>query len=81
VRVAPVSAEQQATFGGQIRHQRQQAGLTYQQLAQAASISKSLLFEIESNNSAPSVFVAARIARALGTTVDELLSHQPGDQP
>jgi len=74
MRVMPVSDADLLTFGGQIRHRRQMSGRTYQALAADATISKSLLFDIESNNVAPSVFVAARIAKALGTTVDELLS-------
>lgn len=80
MRREPVSEALLSTFGGQIKHRRQEARLSYQDLADLAHIAKSSLFDIERNAVAPSVYVAARIAKALGTTVDDLLSHQPVSQ-
>lgn len=62
-----------STFGGQVKHRRQLAGIGLRTFAQSVSIATSTLQGIEANAQTPSVFVAWRIACALGTTVDDLI--------
>lgn len=75
-----VSAALQATFGGQIKHQRLLAGIGLRTFARTVGIATSGLQGIEEGKHVPSVYVAGRIAKALGTTVDALLSVGPVGQ-
>ena len=62
-----------------LRDARKQAGMTLEQLALAAGISKTYLWELEHDTGGrkrPSADVLLRIAEALNTTIAELL-----DQP
>jgi transcriptional regulator with XRE-family HTH domain len=61
------------TIGTNIRKLRLKRNLTLQQLADKVSTSKSYIWEIEKGVSVPSVLLAAKIAKALKTTVDKLL--------
>ncbi len=62
-------------IGQAIRRLRHSQGRTLQQLADAAggNIQTGYLSRIEQDKLTPSVYIAAKIARALGTTVDQLL--------
>ncbi|MCX2728225.1 helix-turn-helix domain-containing protein [Thermomicrobium sp. 4228-Ro] len=57
-----------------VRARRQALGLTQQQLAERAGISRQTLVAIEAGRLTPSVTVALRLARALGCTVDDLFA-------
>lgn len=64
-------------LGERIRILRTEAHLSLPVLAQKADISKSVLFQIETSESAnPSLDTLQKIAKALGTTLAELLSTQ-----
>lgn len=76
----PLSDAELSTFGGQIKHRRRQRGWSYQEMADTVSTSKSNLYEIERGSVVPNVYLAARIAEALETTVDDLLrTGRPSD--
>ena len=64
-----------STVGERIRLRRELNGMTITQLALAASISKGYLSELESgkNDRNPSLKKLTALAKALGTTVAELL--------
>lgn len=63
-----------STFGKRIYTLRKKAGLTLDQLAERASLSKSYLWELENKNPPrPSAEKLASIATVLDVTVDYLL--------
>lgn len=62
-----------ATTGERIRHIREKHGMTQDQLAEAAGISKGFLSDVENNNKNISSQALLRIANALGASVDYLL--------
>lgn len=57
-----------------VREFRQRNGMTIRQLHEATGVSTGHLSDIEAGKYAPNVLFAKRLARALGTTVDELFS-------
>ena len=61
-----------------IRRYRHEAGLSQQQLADSAGVSKGFISALEGGRSAPSIDMLAQIADALGVSagaiVDELVS-------
>ena len=57
-----------------LRQHRQAAGLTQGELSQRAGVSRQLVAAVESGRHTPSVDGALRLARALGTTVEELFT-------
>ncbi|MCS7256495.1 MAG: substrate-binding domain-containing protein [Thermomicrobium sp.] len=57
-----------------VRARRQALGLTQQQLAERAGISRQTLVAIEAGRLTPSVTIALRLARALDCTVEELFA-------
>ncbi|HHY66018.1 MAG TPA: helix-turn-helix transcriptional regulator [Alicyclobacillus sp.] len=59
-----------------LREIREKAGLTQSDLAKASGVSQSHISEIEAGNTVPTVFVAKRLAWALGVTVDELITEE-----
>lgn len=64
------------TLAARIRDRRQKAGLTLDQLAKKAGISKTYLWELESDEAGekkPSADVLLKIAKALGTTLADLM--------
>jgi transcriptional regulator with XRE-family HTH domain len=61
------------TFGRAVKTAREGRGLTQRELAEAASIADKYLSRIELGLATPSVYVAARLARALGVSLDGLL--------
>ncbi len=61
------------TFGRAVRTARKGKGLTQRELAEAARIADKYLSRIELGLATPSVFVASRLARALGVSVDTFL--------
>ena len=63
--------------GTRLRLARQARGLSQQQLAGMAAVTRQAVSAVESGHSDPSLRVALALARALGMTVDELFG--PGD--
>lgn len=69
-----VTVQEQPELIVNVRARRQALGLTQQQLAERAGISRQTLVAIEAGRLTPSVTVALRLARALGCTVDDLFA-------
>src|ERR1700759_1667505 len=63
--------------GANLRHARQARGLSQQQLAAMAGVSRQAVSAVESGHSDPSLRVALALAQALGLAVEELFG--PGD--
>ncbi|TAK77232.1 MAG: XRE family transcriptional regulator [Gammaproteobacteria bacterium] len=63
-------------FAERLKKLRTQLGLSMQALADQASVSKSMICKIENDEVQPTIDVAARLARALGQTLSEML-HTP----
>ena len=59
-----------------LKQVRKSAGLTQAQLAQLTGVSRQTIIATERGDSAPSVYLALRIAKALATTVEEIFSLQ-----
>jgi molybdate-binding protein/DNA-binding XRE family transcriptional regulator len=66
-----------AADGARLRLARQARGLSQQQLAGVAGVTRQAVSAVESGHSDPSLRVALAVARALGVTVEELFG--PGD--
>lgn len=62
-----------ALVGGRIRDRRKSTGMTVQQLADRAGISRRLLTQIEHGQANPSLVTVTGLARALGTDFTVLL--------
>lgn len=62
----------EGTLGQRIRAAREARGETQVALAAAAGISQSYLSELEHDHREPTLSIAARLARALGMSLDEL---------
>lgn len=72
------------TVGQRIQYVRTNLGLTLEQLAERAGVSKSFLWEVEHDNSGMSGERLLRMANALGASLDFLLRGEPaaeGYQP
>ena len=63
-----------SSLQNKLRSARSEVGVSQQELADRAGISRQAYSAIESGRSAPSTEIALRLARALGSTVDELFS-------
>ena len=59
-----------------LKQVRKAACYTQAQLAQLTGVSRQTIIATERGDYAPSVYLALRIARALGTTVEEIFSLQ-----
>ena len=60
------------TTGNPVRHRRRALKVTQAELAEATAVSRQTVIAIEQGDYAPSVFLALRIARTLGSTVEDL---------
>lgn len=60
-------------FAEQVKKLRTSSGLTMDALAKTANVSKSMISKIERDEVQPTIDVAARIAKALGKTLSEML--------
>lgn len=60
-------------FAKQLKNLRVAAGLSMQDLAERANVSKSMICKIESDKVQPTIDVAGRLAKALGKTLSEML--------
>ena len=68
----------QAMSGGIIRSLREGAGLTQESIAKAVGISRTSVVNIEQGRQNISLFVATKLAGALGCGVDRLLPPKSG---
>ena len=59
-------------FGDNVRALREKRGLTQGELSEAVGVQQSTFCQYELGAKAPNVYVAVKIARILGTTVEEL---------
>lgn len=66
-------------LGERLRALRSARGWSLERLASVCGVSRSMLSQIERGEANPTVVVALSIARALGITLDELVS--PGEAP
>ncbi|MEO8496286.1 MAG: helix-turn-helix transcriptional regulator [Planctomycetota bacterium] len=62
------------TLGQQIRAAREQLGESQVNLATAAGISQGYLSQLETDEREPTLSIAARLAQALGISLDEMAS-------
>lgn len=63
-------------FAETLKKLRLQSGMSMQELADAASVSKSMICKIESDKVQPTIDVAGRLSKALGKPLSEML-HAP----
>jgi putative transcriptional regulator len=75
------AAETDGAAGTRIRAVRREAGLTQQGLATAVAVSRQTIIAMETGDYAPSVYLAIKIARTLGTTVERLWSEPDDESP
>ena len=61
------------TIGESIRHHRKRLGLTQLELAKRVGVSVQAISKWETNTGLPDISMAVPLARAMGTTTDELL--------
>lgn len=66
-----------AHLGKQIRSRRQEQGLTVQQLADQAGVSRRMLTQIELGQANPSLVTVDKLARPLGTDFASLVRTEP----
>lgn len=63
-----------------VRSARKAQRLTQAELAQTVGVSRQTVVAVEQGDYAPSVFLALRISRVLGGTVEELFGHEEPQQ-
>lgn len=66
--------ERSELLGRRIRFLRESRGLSKSELGKMVGIDRTTIHDIETGERAPSVWVAASLAEALGTTVTRLLT-------
>lgn len=64
-------------FGIKVGALRKSSGLTLKDLSAESQVSVSMLSEIERGNRQPTIDVACRIAKALGTSLSQLVDEKP----
>lgn len=62
-----------------VREHRKEHRLTQADLADLVGVSRQTIIAVEQGDYAPSVYLALRIAKALGGTVEELFTNETGD--
>jgi transcriptional regulator with XRE-family HTH domain len=65
-----------AELGTRIRGEREQRGLSAEELARRCRVSRSMLYEIERGRKAPTVLVLDRIATGLSTSIARLVGDE-----
>ena len=60
-------------FAESIKRIRTASKMTQTQLGNAVGISKDMVYQYESNRRKPSVYMAVKIAKALGTTCEDMV--------
>lgn len=59
-------------FGDNVRALREKRGITQSELSQAVGVAQATFAQYEVGAKAPNVYVAVKIAKILGTTVEQL---------
>lgn len=72
-------AEIVGLFAVRLRETRVTRGMTQAELARQAHVTVSYIWRLESGGAAPGIDLAERLAKALGTTISELLVTTPPD--
>lgn len=67
-----------AVAANKVRDARRRSGLTQEELARKAKLSRSMLSLVENARAVPSVYTGKNLAKALGTSIDRLF---PGPGP
>jgi len=67
---------QLAELGGRVRDERVRRGLSLEELAERARVSRSMLSAVERGEKAPSVLILDQIATGLGTSIARLLAFE-----
>ena len=62
-----------------VRERRKERRITQAELAEQVGVSRQTIIAVEQGDYAPSVYLALRIARVLGGTVEELFTEETGD--
>lgn len=62
-----------------IRERRKEHRITQAELAEQVGVSRQTIIAVEQGDYAPSVYLALRIARILGRTVEELFTNETGE--
>src|SRR5260370_29577156 len=63
-------------LGARLRHKRLGRGLSLEELARKAKVSRSMISEVERGTKVPSILVLDRMATALGTSIARLLDEE-----
>lgn len=66
-----------ALFGQKLKEIRTSRGLTQAQLAEEAQVTTSYITRLENGTSAPGIDLVARLAKALGAEIADLLPTEP----
>ncbi len=66
------SLEREGAAGVAVRARRRERALTQHDLAGLVGVSRQTVISMETGDYAPSVYLALKVARALGTTVEAL---------
>ncbi len=66
-----------ALFGRNVRRMREEAGLSQEELAFRAGMKRTYLSDLERGTRNPSIRALGRLAEALGTNPDAMLSSSP----
>lgn len=62
------------TFGDNLRTLREKHGYSQREVSEMVGVSAVAIAQYEIGSRAPTVFVAVKLARILGTTVEELVT-------
>jgi putative transcriptional regulator len=62
-----------------VRERRKEQRMTQAELAELVGVSRQTIIAVEQGDYAPSVYLALRIARTLGGTVEELFTNETGE--
>jgi transcriptional regulator with XRE-family HTH domain len=73
---SPTKGLKLADLGDRIRDERSRRGLSLEQLARKARVSRSMLSAVERGEKAPSVLILDQIATGLGTSIARLLASE-----
>jgi transcriptional regulator with XRE-family HTH domain len=61
-------------FGDRLRAARIDAGITQAAMAEVVGVSQSVYAQYETSAKSPNIYIAAKIAKVLGLTLDDLLN-------
>lgn len=62
-----------------VREERERLGLTQQELAELVSVSRQTIYALEIGKYVPSTILSLKIAKELGSSVEELFILEKGD--